>query len=246
MFGAVSHRGPFLSQHYLASAVIRPRTSPAMAAALRDVEAAALALDGSPPITRTTFPTCPPLPRRIKRVRVSIASPLMQPSPNGRRVGIRIVTFDASQASLMLRPAGLLSRLKRPLSRGSSPASYPAEPLVSYQINRQLSGWNPPPLVIRAFGAHCHEETSPPNRIRRTLWRRRILLNFSIELRLVTRASKQLPRRSAQSSPKKRRRVTSSQGHSGPMPMISRLRVRSATSRASADSRAAAATRLGW
>jgi hypothetical protein len=36
-----------------------------------------------------------PLPRRIKRVRVSIASPLMQPSPNGRRVGIRIVTFEA-------------------------------------------------------------------------------------------------------------------------------------------------------
>jgi hypothetical protein len=41
------------------------------------------------------------------------------------------------------------------LSRGSSPAGYPAEPLVSYQINRQLSGWNLPPLVIRAFGAHC-------------------------------------------------------------------------------------------
>src|ERR1700675_1668355 len=58
--------------------------------------------------------------------------------------------------SLTLRPAGLLNRLKRPLSRGSSPAGYPAEPLVSYQINRQLSGWNLPPLVIRAFGAHCH------------------------------------------------------------------------------------------
>jgi hypothetical protein len=26
---------------------------------------------------------------------MSIASPLMQPSPNGRRVGIRIVTFEA-------------------------------------------------------------------------------------------------------------------------------------------------------
>ena len=37
---------------------------------------------------------------------------------------------------------------------------YPAEPLVSYQINRQLSGWNLPPLVIRAFGAHCQEATS--------------------------------------------------------------------------------------
>jgi hypothetical protein len=45
------------------------------------------------------------------------------------------------------------------LSRGSSPSGYPAEPLVSYQINRQLSGWNLPPLVIRAFGAHCQERT---------------------------------------------------------------------------------------
>src|SRR5450631_2623294 len=36
-----------------------------------------------------------PLPRRIERVRVSIASPLIQPSPFDRRVGIRIVTFEA-------------------------------------------------------------------------------------------------------------------------------------------------------
>ena len=64
-----------------------------------------------------------------------------------------------AQASLTLRPTGLLNRLKRPLSRGSSPAGYPSEPLVSYQINRQLSGWNPPPLVIRAFGAHGQTRT---------------------------------------------------------------------------------------
>ena len=62
--------------------------------------------------------------------------------------------------SLTLRPAGLLSRLKRPLSRGSSPSGYPAEPLASYQINRQLSGWILPPPMIRAFGAHCQHATS--------------------------------------------------------------------------------------
>jgi hypothetical protein len=39
------------------------------------------------------------------------------------------------------------------LSRGFGPS----EPLVSYQINRQLSGRNPPPLVTRAFGAHQNE-----------------------------------------------------------------------------------------
>jgi len=33
------------------------------------------------------------------------------------------------------------------LSRGFDPASYPTEPLVSYQTYRRLSGWILPPLV---------------------------------------------------------------------------------------------------
>jgi hypothetical protein len=59
-----------------------------------------------------------------------------------------------ARTSLALRPVGLLDRPRRPLSRGSGPAGRPAKPLVSYQINRQLSGWNPPPLATRAVGAH--------------------------------------------------------------------------------------------
>src|SRR3954453_6421021 len=59
-----------------------------------------------------------------------------------------------AQASLTLRPAGLLNRPRRPSSRGFDLTSYPTKPLVSYQINRQLSGWILPPLVIRAVGAH--------------------------------------------------------------------------------------------
>jgi hypothetical protein len=132
-----------------------------MTVACRDVEAATLARDGSPPITRTTFPTCRahypggssgcacrllPRSRGLPQMAGGSASALSLSRP--------------AQASLTLRPVGLLSRLKRPLSRGSSPSGYPAEPLVSYQINRQLSGWNLPPLVIRAFGAHCQQRTS--------------------------------------------------------------------------------------
>ena len=51
------------------------------------------------------------------------------------------------------------------MSRGSGPASYPAKPLVSFRTYRQLSGWNPPPLMIRAFRAHCQQETfaEPPH-----------------------------------------------------------------------------------
>ena len=36
-----------------------------------------------------------PLPRRIERVRASIASPFTRPSPYLRRVGIRIISFEA-------------------------------------------------------------------------------------------------------------------------------------------------------
>ena len=56
-----------------------------------------------------------------------------------------------AQASLALPPVGLLNRPRRPSSRGFDRAGCPAKPLVSYQGNRQFPGWNPPPLVKRAF-----------------------------------------------------------------------------------------------
>ena len=62
-----------------------------------------------------------------------------------------------AQALHTLRPVDSLDRQKRPLSRGFSPSGCPSKPLVSYRINRQLSGRNPPPLVTRAFGAHQNE-----------------------------------------------------------------------------------------
>jgi hypothetical protein len=40
------------------------------------------------------------------------------------------------------------------LSQGFSPPNCSDEPLVSYQINRQLSGWILLPLVMRAVSAH--------------------------------------------------------------------------------------------
>ena len=159
-------QGPLLRRHYPASTLLRPCPIPAMTAAFRNVEAATLALDGSPPITRTTFPTCRahypggssgcacrllPRLRGLPQMAGGSASALSLSRP--------------AQASLTLRPAGLLNRLKRPLSRGSSPAGYPTEPLVSYQINRQLSGWNLPPLVIRAFGAHCQSRHFAPQQL---------------------------------------------------------------------------------
>src|SRR5215217_5573093 len=117
-------------------------------------------MTGLPRLPETTFPTCRAhypggssgcacrlLPRScsLPQMAGGSASALSLSRP--------------AQASHMLRPAGSLSRLKRSLSRGSSPSGDPAELLVSYQINRQLSGWNLPPQVIRAFGAHCRGQT---------------------------------------------------------------------------------------
>ncbi len=103
------------------------------------------------------------------------ARALYFPIPRGlpRETGGSASTISLSrpaQASLALRPAGSLNRPRRPLSRGFETASYPTAPPVSYQINRQLSGWILPPLVFRAFGAHCRlVATSRPPVVRNRL-----------------------------------------------------------------------------
>ena len=154
-------QGPLLHRHCPASMLLRPCPTPASAAACRDVEAATLAHDGSPPITRTTFPTCRAhYPGRSSRCAYRLL-PRSYSLPQMAEGSASALSLSRpARASLTLRPIGSLSRPRRPLSRGSSPAGYPAEPLVSYQINRQLSGWNLPPLMICAFGAHGQQRTS--------------------------------------------------------------------------------------
>src|SRR5215471_12010638 len=93
-------QGPLLRRHYPASMLQRPCPTPVVTAARSDVEAATLAYNGSP-LTTTNHPSdvlCP-LPRRIKRVRVSITSSLVLHSPNGRRVCIRIVSLSRCYAA---------------------------------------------------------------------------------------------------------------------------------------------------
>src|SRR5882757_5151505 len=131
-------QGPSLHQSYPASSVLRPCPTPAPAAALRDVEAATLATAGLPrclhPLSNVPFP----LPRRNGQVRASIASPSVLPSPYRWRVGFRIFTFEACSGFTLLRPAGLLSRPRRPLSRGfraavtQPPCSPATRPLDNY------------------------------------------------------------------------------------------------------------------
>src|SRR5215813_662898 len=86
-------------------------------------------------------------------------------SPNHRSAESKISVDRKHPIQGLLRlhsrygPPDRSAALRRPLSRGSSPCGYPHEPLVSYRINRQLSEWNLPPLVIRAFGALCQNWT---------------------------------------------------------------------------------------
>src|SRR5271170_7848869 len=95
-----------------------------------------------------------PIPRRIEWGGLSIA-PRSRGLP--RFPGGSASTLPLSRparTSLKLRPVGSLNRPRRPLSRGSGPEGYPPKPLVSFRSYRLLSGWNLPPLVLRAFGAH--------------------------------------------------------------------------------------------
>ncbi|MEH2539471.1 hypothetical protein V1278_007511 [Bradyrhizobium sp. AZCC 1577] len=134
-------RGPLLRRHYPASTLLLPRPTPAVTTAYCDAEAATLVRDGSPPVTANHPSDVPcPLPRRIAWVRVSITSPRVRPSPNDRRVGIRIRTFEACSGFTLLRPIESLSSPRPPSSQGFDPASYPAVPPASFRTNRQLSG----------------------------------------------------------------------------------------------------------
>ena len=57
-----------------------------------------------------------------------------RPSPNLRRGGVHIFTFEACSGFTRVRPARSLHRPGRPLSQGFVPAGYPTRPPVSYQI----------------------------------------------------------------------------------------------------------------
>jgi hypothetical protein len=115
----------------------------------------ASARTGVPPLAQTAFPACraryPGGPGRCTCRWLPGRCGL--PRFSGGSASTTSLSRPA-RASLALRPAGLLSHPKWPLSQGSSPARYRAEPLVSYQTYRQLSGWDFHPLVICAIGAH--------------------------------------------------------------------------------------------
>ena len=127
----------------LPSATLRPLPSP---------------MNGSPPITRTTFPTCRAhYPGGSSGCTCRLLPTLIRAFPKWqegrhphchfrglRRLHSRYGPPDRSATQGDLCHEAPTQSVTRP---SRSPAS---------GFNRQLSGWNPPPLIIRAFGAHCY------------------------------------------------------------------------------------------
>jgi hypothetical protein len=110
-----------------------------------------------------------PLPRRIGTGAFVDCFPVPRGLPQTLGGSASALSFSRpAQASLALRPACLLNRPRRALSRGFDGADCPATPPVSYQLNRQLAGWNPPPQVIRASEAHQSLQTWPSHLLLRT------------------------------------------------------------------------------
>src|SRR5947209_19701776 len=131
-----------------------------MAAAYCSVEAATLRTERVSPDYPNHLSDVPcPLPRRIERVRVSIASPLTRPSPNGRRVGIRIVTFEACSgfthvtARRIAQPpkATFVTRLQPFRLPGRAARQLPDQSTTLWVASSSQ--------VIRAFRAHCQQPT---------------------------------------------------------------------------------------
>jgi hypothetical protein len=149
-------QGPLLRRHYPASTLVRPCPSPAQPASLTGVGGATSDRKRASPdypqhLDQRAVPTTP---ADRDGCMCRLLPHLTRPSPFLRGSASASSLSRPAQASLALRPTGSLNRPRRPLSQGSGPPGCPNRPLASYQINRQLSGWNLPPLVLRAVGAH--------------------------------------------------------------------------------------------
>ena len=149
-------KGASLCRHYPASTVLSPFPIPARAATRGDVEAATLARDGPPPITRITFLACRAhYPGGPERVHSSVTPPFHAAFPliSGGSASTSSLSRPA-QASLAFGPQGRSTAQGGLCHRASVPPVTRQDRLSATRSNRQLSGWILPPLVLRAVGAH--------------------------------------------------------------------------------------------
>ena len=110
---------------------------------------------GSPSLTRSAFPACrAPYPGGPSQcVCRWLPGSCCLPRFQGGSASTTSLSRPA-QASLALRPAGLLAHLTVDFVTRLRPVRYPTGPLVSYHVYRQLHGWVLPPLANCAGKAH--------------------------------------------------------------------------------------------
>ena len=150
-------QGPFLRRNYPTSQLVRPCPTPARPIAICDVGVATSDRTGLPRLPALPFQRAVPItPANRTGARVDCL-PVRAAFPScgeGRRSHwhFRGLLRLHSRYSPLDRSAATT----RPLARGFGPTSCPAEPLVSYRTNRQLSVWSLPPLIRRAVEAHPH------------------------------------------------------------------------------------------
>jgi hypothetical protein len=73
--------------------------------------------------------------------------------------GSRIVTFEAFSGFAHVTAHRIAQSPKATFSTRLQPGRLPSRAARQLRINRQLSGWNLPPLMIRAFTTHGHKAT---------------------------------------------------------------------------------------
>ena len=131
-----------------------PCPTPAGIAVQAGVEAATLLPNGSPRLPASPFrravPTTPAdrTGARVDCFPVHAAFPVLQAGRHPHLYFRGLLGFTRVTARRIAQPpkAAFVTRLQ--------PSGCPSRPLVSYRTNRQFSGWDPPLLVNRAFGAH--------------------------------------------------------------------------------------------
>src|SRR5262249_55761821 len=104
---------------------------------------------------------------RIERVLMSIASPLTRPSPNGRRVGIHIVTFEACPGFTHVTARRIAQLPKATFVTRLQPLRLPARAARQLPDQSTTLRVESSPLMIRAFGAHCQNRTMKDQKMER-------------------------------------------------------------------------------
>ena len=95
-----------------------------------------------------------PLPRWTERVHLSVASPSTRPSPLFRRVGVHDFTFEACSGFTHVTARWIAQPPKAAFVTRLRPGRLPDRAARQLPGLPTTPGWNLPPLVIRAVGAH--------------------------------------------------------------------------------------------